>query len=213
MDNLNQDSNFLPVDFLPYEPHCALFLGQTNSGKTVFCLDLLETYYKDLFEKIVIICPTINDNKTYQERPWIQKDKNIHKILPGDKFNEALKFFNEKFKNKKTLFLIDDCSAEKCLTLKKRELSKLAFSGRHIGHSVWILTQKYNSVLTDFREQIRWLVMFKCKDKDTFDECLKENDVIDTKEDKEKVRKILKEIPYAKLIICNDVPTRWKLLN
>ena len=178
----------------------------------MFCLDLLETYYINLFEKIVIICPTINDNKTYQERPWIKKDKNIYKILPGEKFNETLKYFHEKFKNKKTLFLIDDCSAEKCLTLKKRELSKLAFSGRHIGHSVWILTQKYNSVLTDFREQIRWLVMFKCKDKKTFEECLEENHVIKTKEEKDLVREKLDKIPYAKLILCNDVPTRWKIL-
>ena len=200
------------ISFIPKDPHCALFLGQTGAGKTVFCLDLLETYFKDVFHHLVIICPTINDNKTYQERAWIKKDKEVYQVIPNNNFNDILKYFHEKFKNEPTLFLIDDCSAERDLTIKKKELSKLAFSGRHTGHSVWILTQKYNSVLTDFREQIRWLVMFKCKDKDTFDECLKENDVIETKEEKEFIRKKLKEKPYTKLIICNDVPTKWALL-
>ena len=33
----------------------------------------------------------------------------------------------------------------------------LAFSGRHAQQSVWVLTQKYNSVLKDLREQTRWV--------------------------------------------------------
>ena len=197
---------------LPKDPHCALFIGQTGGGKTVFCLELLETYFKGVFKHIVIICPTINDNKTYQEKRWIHTDPEIYPIIPGKHFNETLEYFHEKFKNEPTLFIIDDCSADRHLTLKRHELSKLAFSGRHTGHSVWILTQKYNSVLTDFREQVRWLVLFKCKDKDTFDECLKENDVIESKQEKEAIRKRLKEVPYAKLILCNDVPTRYLLL-
>ncbi len=197
---------------LPKNPHCALIIGQTGSGKTVFCLNLIEKEYKDVFKHIVIICPTINDNETYQSRPWIKKDPNIHSVIPGNVFNETLKYFHEKFKNEPTLFIIDDCSAERDLTIKKQELSRLAFSGRHTGHSVWILTQKYNSVLTDFREQVRWLALFKCKDKDNFDECLKENCVIESKTEKEAVRIKLKRVPYAKLILCNDCPTSWQVL-
>ena len=198
---------------LPKDPHCAMIIGMTGSGKTDFVLDLIESEYRGVFKHIVIICPTFNDNKTYRARPWIEKDKNVYPVNPGNVFNETLKYFHEKFKNETTLFIIDDCSAMRDLTIKKQELSKLAFSGRHTGHSVWILTQKYNSVLTDFREQVRWLALFKCKDKDTFDECLKENDVIETKDEKETVRKILKETPYAKLILCNDCPASWKVIR
>ena len=38
-------------------PECALIVGKTNSGKTKWILDLLETKYKNVFENIVVICP------------------------------------------------------------------------------------------------------------------------------------------------------------
>ena len=43
-------------------PHCALVIGKTNSGKTKWILDLLETSYLNAFESIVIICPTVSKN-------------------------------------------------------------------------------------------------------------------------------------------------------
>ena len=60
-------------------------------------------------------------------------------------------------------------------------LSELAFSGRHANISVWVLTQKYNSVLPDLREQTHWVALdFHCKDGDSFEDCLREKDVIPT---------------------------------
>ena len=58
--------------------------------------------------------------------------------------------------------------ASKALTKKRDMLSELAFSGRHAGQSVWVLTQKYNSVLKDLREQTKWIAVFHCKDRDSF---------------------------------------------
>ena len=46
-------------------PHSAMFVGVTVCGKTELLLKLLETVYKNHFEFIVILCPTISDNKTY----------------------------------------------------------------------------------------------------------------------------------------------------
>ena len=48
---------------LPKFPHSAMFVGVTACGKTEFLLRLLETVYKDHFEFIVILCPTILDNR------------------------------------------------------------------------------------------------------------------------------------------------------
>ena len=42
-----------------------MFVGVTACGKTEFLLQLLETVYKNHFEFIMILCPTILDNKTY----------------------------------------------------------------------------------------------------------------------------------------------------
>ena len=52
--------------------HSAIIRGQTSRGKTMFVLNLLELEYKDVFENIVILCPTIQRNKTYkkQEIDW-----------------------------------------------------------------------------------------------------------------------------------------------
>ena len=49
---------------LPKFPHSAMFVGVTAFGKTEFLLQLLETVYKNHFEFIVILCPTVSDNKT-----------------------------------------------------------------------------------------------------------------------------------------------------
>ena len=91
-------------------------------------------------------------------------------------------------------------------------LSELAFSGRHALQSVWVLTQKYNSVLTDLREQVKFVALFHCKDRDSFEECLHENDVI-PKEEKLHVRRLLAERKYAKLIIKTDLPAGYAVVT
>ena len=62
---------------------------------------------------------------------------------------------------------------------------RLAFSSRHINHSLWVLMQKYNSVSKDVREQIKWLCLFFTKDRDSFEDCLRENDVIPDKSERD----------------------------
>jgi general stress protein 26 len=54
----------------------------------------------------------------------------------------------------------------------------LAFSGRHLIISVWFITQKYNAVVKDFRDNIRALVQFYEKDEDSLKAALSENGVI-----------------------------------
>ena len=58
--------------------HCALIVGKTNSGKTKWCLDLVETEYRHQFEAIVIICPTLLKNKTYLNKRWIYTDDQVY---------------------------------------------------------------------------------------------------------------------------------------
>ena len=67
---------------LPKFPHSAMFVGVTACGKTEFLLKLLETVYKNHFEFIIILCPTILDNKTYLSRKWIFDDKNVFRDRP-----------------------------------------------------------------------------------------------------------------------------------
>ena len=190
------DTQFLNVAYqhmnLPKFPHSAMFVDVAACGKTEFLLRLLETEYKNHFEFIVILCPTILDNKTYLSRKWILDDKNVFIVCDvEEKLSEWIKLFKSTLKGFQTLFIIDDCSAEGEINKKRDTFSELAFSGRHRNHSLWVLTQKYNSVSKDVREQIKWLCLFFTKDRDSFEGCLRENDVIPDKNERDRLKKCL----------------------
>ena len=198
---------------LPKLPHSAMFVGVMVCGKTEFLLRMLETEYKNHFEFIIILCPTILDNKTYLSRKWIIDDKNVF-IVCGvqEKLNEWITFFKNTLKGYQTLFIIDsDCSAEGEINKKRDTLAELAFSGRHRNHSLWVLTQKYNSVSKDIGEQIKWLSLFFTKDRDSFEDCLRENDVIPDKNERDRLIKCLQDRPYSKLILKCYQPTGYYL--
>ena len=108
---------------LPKFPHSAMFVGVTACSMTEFLLQLLETKYKNHFEFIVILCPTILNNKTYLSRKWILNDKNVFILcdLEG-KLYEWIRLFKNRLEGYQTLFIIDDCSAEGEIN-KKRDAS------------------------------------------------------------------------------------------
>ena len=115
------------------------------------------------------------------------------------------------------MFIIDDCSAEGETNIKRDALSELAFSGQYRNHSLWVLMQKYNSVSKDVREQIKWLCLFFAKDRDSFEDCLRENDKNEknNKNDKNKrdrLKKCLQDRPYSKLILKCYQPTGYHVL-
>ena len=79
---------------LPRSPHSAIIAGQTGCGKTVFVLDLLEKGpYQSLFQHIVILCPTIKHNRSYQRRPWIWSDPEVYIVDPGERLHDWMRAF------------------------------------------------------------------------------------------------------------------------
>ena len=200
------------MDF-PMFSHTAMFVGATACGKTEYLLRLLETNYKNHFEYIVIVCPTILDNKTYLSKKWIFNDEKV--IIVRDvecKLNEWIRMFTKVFKGHETLFIIADCSAKGEINKKRDALSGLAFSGRHRNHSLWVLTQKYNSVSKDVREQVKWLCLFFTKVRDSFEDCLRENDVVHDKNERVRLKESLQKRPYSKLILKCYQPTKYHVL-
>lgn len=204
--------------------HSAIICGATGSGKSEYTLDLLEKDYRGFFKYIIIICPTWRYNKAYLNRKWLFEDpEHIFLVDPNefqpkseDPLNDTLKVFFEsygKLDDSHVLFLVDDCSSQKGMTKKKRMLSELAFSGRHLNCSLWILTQKYNSVLTDVRENIKFLILFYCKDRDSFEEALRENDVIPSLEKRKEIRELLAKNKHSKLVLITEQPTSYEFLK
>ena len=114
-----------------------------------------------------------------------------------------------KDSNAQTLFIIDDCanlweSKNKCT-----KLTELAFSGRHYGISVWLLTQKYNAVVKDFRENCKHMVIHTMNDQLSIDQIFKENRCIPQSE-KETVTQ---QIDAGKrLLLRRKIPLQYKIL-
>jgi len=179
-----------------------LITGMTNSGKTHFVLDLLENEYKNKFDHILIVCPTFEYNRTY-DRKFVYRDIDVIPIIINDKLNEVLGTLFSRYKDRKeqTLIIIDDCANLHDTKLKATALTKLAFHGRHANISTWILTQKYNAIVKDFRENIMMLVLFYDKDKESREAAFKENDIGLTSEEKYEIVKQLKDRKGAKVVL------------
>ena len=123
----------------PKFPHSAMFVSAMNDGKTEYLLRIPETEYKNHFEFIVIMCPTIlGNNNTYLSRKWIFDDNDAFIVCDVDrKLNEWIKLFRNTLKFRQTLFIINHCSAEG--EINKNALAELAFSGQQRNHSLWVL--------------------------------------------------------------------------
>jgi len=59
-----------------------------------------------------------------------------------------------------TLIILNDCAASKDVKGHTGELVNLAFSARHMGISVWVLTQKLTGITSSFRENVAAIVLF-----------------------------------------------------
>ena len=73
------------------EPHTALLAAPTGVGKTHLALSLLENEYRNHFDFIVIICPTLRYNSTYKSRGWVWNDPDVIPIELGNNLYYCLK--------------------------------------------------------------------------------------------------------------------------
>ena len=135
------------------EPHTALFVAPTGVGKTHSALSLLENEYRNHFDFIVIICPTLKNNSTYKIRSWVWNDPDVILIEPGNQLHYLIEKISNLSAGDKTIFLIDDIIANETLDKHCQPLLELAISGRHRGHSLWLLTQSYTAIPNNIRRQ------------------------------------------------------------
>ena len=122
------------------EPHTALFVAPTGVGKTHLALNLLENEYRNHFDFIVIICPMLEHNETYNSRGWVWTDPDVIPIEPDNSLYYLIEKISNLLAGSKTLFLIDDILTDEALDKRHQPLLGLAISGRHRGHSLWLLT-------------------------------------------------------------------------
>jgi len=140
-------------------PFNALIVGPTNSGKSKFVVDQLYGPFRFKFDYIVLICPTFAHNKTYNRIGENYPRMNVI-ICEQHEVEVWLKLVSWLFEGTNTLVILDDCAASKDVKGRTGQLVKLAFSARHIGISVWALTQKLTGITASFRENMAAIVLF-----------------------------------------------------
>ena len=72
-------------------------------------------------------------------------------IEPGNQLYYLIEKISNLLSGDKTLFLIDEIIASENLDKRRQPLLELAISGRHRGHSLWLLTQLYTAVPNNIR--------------------------------------------------------------
>ena len=98
----------------------------------------------------------------------------------------------------KTPFLIDDIIADETLDKHHQPLLGLAISGRHRGHSLWLLIQSYTAIPNNIRMQARMLYgSYPIHEK---------NNVIQTQEEIARVKAQLKQGKHTSLIMRMEHP-------
>ena len=192
------------------EPHTALFVALTGVGKTHSALSLLENEYRNHFNFIIIICPTLRYNSTYKSRGWVWNDPDVIPTEPGNQLCYLIEKISNLLAGSKTLFLIDDIIANETLNKCHQPLLELVISGRQRGHSLWLLTQSYTTVPNNIRRQAKMLYVWYPKNRTDFNVIHEENDVIGP-EELAGVKAQPKQSKHTCLIMRMEHPTAYKI--
>ena len=134
-------------------PHTALFIAPAGVGKTHLALNLLENEYRNHFDFIVIICPTLRYNSAYKSRGWVWNDPDVIPIELRNNLCYLIEKISNLLAGPKTLFLIDDIITDETLDKHRQPLLESAISGHHRGHSLRLLTQSYTAIPNNIRRQ------------------------------------------------------------
>ena len=89
-------------------------------------------------------------------------------------------------------------------------MSELAISGRHRGHSLWLLTQSYTAIPNNIRGQAKMLYVSYPKNRTNLNTIHEENDVIGP-EELARVKAQLKQGKHTCLIMRMEHPRAYMI--
>ena len=170
--------------------------------------DAVESEYKNHFNCIVIICPTLKHNETYRSRGCVWTDPEVNLIEPGNSLYDWIEKISKLLAGAKTLFLIDDIIADEALYKRRQSLLELAISGRHKGYSLWLLTKSYTAIPKNIKRQAKMLYVWYPKNQTDLNTTHEENDVIEMGE-LVNAKKQLKRGKHTCLIIRVEHPRAY----
>ena len=97
----------------------------------------------------------------------------------------------------KTLFLTDDIIVDETLNKRHQPVLELAISGRHRGHSLWLLTQSYTAIPNNIRRQAKMLYVWYPKNRTDLNAIHEENDIIGSEE----LAKVKEKLKWGNILV------------
>ena len=174
-------------------------------------MSLLENEYRNHFDFIAIICPTLTHNETYNSRGWVWNDPDVLPIELDNRLYYLIEKISNLLAGSKTLFLIDDIIVDEALNKCHQPLSELAISGRHRQHSLLMfITQSCTAIPNNIRRQAKMLYVWYPKNRTDLNTIHEENDIIEM-EELARVEAQLKWGKHTCLIIMMEHPRAYEI--
>jgi len=160
---------------LPLGSRILFFISPKGGGKTSLYLSLLtakESPYYKYFDNIFMVNPSgRHDKKIADFYEELDEDGKFY-----DQLSEAcatdirlkLQAISDGWKKKRpvqNLIIIDDSSGDFPSGRKKSAITQLFTNSRHLGTSIWLISHKFNSIPTIWRNQLDGLFLFKTNSK------------------------------------------------
>jgi len=162
--SLEDDTNHKLDKRLPKPPFLGILNGSVRSGKSTLLMNLIynDQFYKDIFDKVILISPTCENDKTLH---YMNEDDDIIKICDGlDAIDDILKSIVKIQKDElkkgdgmNTLLILDDMLGY----IKQHSyLSNLCTRYRHFKISLIITTQSFRAIPNVVRTNASFYIIF-----------------------------------------------------
>lgn len=162
-------------DVLPMGSRIFAICGPKGSGKSSIILSLLtskKSPYRKYFKNILLVSPTAQyDDKMKPLQQEVAMENHYWESLTegtAEEITDELNRLNGSYQGKKklqNLIILDDVTHSFPTGRKPSKISSLFTNSRHIKASIWVITHKYTSMPTIFRNQIDALFIFRTNSK------------------------------------------------
>lgn len=146
-----------------------LFAGKSKSGKTTLLVDVVRRHFKNLVDRIIFVCPTLDQEIFDPIRPLFNpktdvfdyNDKDVFLVIEKQvRFQRAL-CAKEGIPEIKTLLIVDDTAGLNIMHGGRHsKFSNLAIHCNHLNLSIFSLTQQPKAITPSFRENLEGLVCY-----------------------------------------------------
>ena len=141
---------------------------------------------------------------------WVWNDPDVIPIKPGNQLYHLIEKISNLLTGDKTLLLIDDIISDETVDKRRQPLLELLISGRHRGHSLWLLTQSYTAIPNNVRRQAKMLYLWYPENRTGLNTIHKENYVIGP-EELARVKAQLKRGKHSFLIMRMEHPRAYTI--